>query len=294
MQVTALPDVGSAFREWVGDTSAQGFTAPGGAAVQTFTVDEDKFAVAVFGSQFPFRLVNSASNSGRAVYYSSGVLIAPGELVTLYGNEIGPPSPISAAVMNGALSTPAGGVRVLFDGRAAPIVFASANQINAVVPGVVGSTSSTTLVQLERNGVTQARFTVSAGDVQPALFTADGSGTGQVAALNQDGSYNGPGRPAGHGSVVVLYATGAGLLASSLPDGAITGATPIPIKAPVYVRVGKLPAEVLYAGSAPGLVNGVIQVNVRLPGELVGGPAVPIQLLAGPYRSQIGATIAVQ
>ncbi len=294
VQVTALPDAGSAFREWVGDASTQGFTAAGGAAVQTFIMDEDKFAVAVFASQFPFRLVNSASNSGRAVYYGSGVLVAPGELVTLYGNGIGPPAPANGVVVNNALSTSAGGVRVLFDGRPAPVVYASANQINAVVPGVVGSTSSTTLVQLERNGVTQVRFTVSAGDVQPALFTADGSGTGQVAALNQDGLYNGPNTPAEHGSVVALYATGAGLLASDVADGAIMGSTLVRTRAPVYVRVGKLPAEVLYAGSAPGLVNGVIQVNVRLPGELIGGPAVPIQLLAGPYRSQIGATIAVR
>jgi uncharacterized protein (TIGR03437 family) len=50
----------------------------------------------------------------------------------------------------------------------------------------------------------------------------------------------------------------------------------------------------LGAGSTPRLVNGVIQLNVRLPAELIGDPAVPIQLLAGPYRSQMGATIAVQ
>lgn len=37
----------------------------------------------------------------------------------------------------------------------------------------------------------------------------------------------------------------------------------------------------MYAGSAPQLVNGMLQVNVRLPAELIGGSAVPIQLVVG-------------
>ena len=62
----------------------------------------------------------------------------------------------------------------------------------------------------------------------------------------------------------------------------------------MYVRVEKLPAPVLCAGSAPGLVNGVLQVNVQLPRELLGSPAVPIQLIVGAYASPVGTTVAVQ
>ena len=65
-------------------------------------------------------------------------------------------------------------------------------------------------------------------------------------------------------------------------------------KAPVYARVGKLPAQVLYAGTAPSLVNGALQVNILLPKELIGGPAIPIQISVGSYTSPPGTTLAVK
>jgi len=66
------------------------------------------------------------------------------------------------------------------------------------------------------------------------------------------------------------------------------------LKAPTYVRVGKLPADLNYAGSIPTLVNGVLLVQIRLPQGLLGGPAIPIQLIFGNYSSPPGTTIAVQ
>jgi uncharacterized protein (TIGR03437 family) len=60
------------------------------------------------------------------------------------------------------------------------------------------------------------------------------------------------------------------------------------------VRLGKLPAQIQYAGSAPWLVNGVIQVNVWIPNELIGDPAVPVQLIIGDCSSPPGTTIAVK
>ena len=65
-------------------------------------------------------------------------------------------------------------------------------------------------------------------------------------------------------------------------------------RAPVYARVGKLPAQILYVGTAPGLVNGALQINIQLPKELIGGPAVPIQISVGNYTSPPGTTFAVK
>ncbi len=90
----------------------------------------------------------------------------------------------------------------------------------------------------------------------PGFFTSDGSGTGQAAAINHDGSLNRPSRPAAPASVIVLYATGAGITSRPVAEGQVIDPTLYYPSAPVYVRVGKLPAEVLYAGSAPQLVNG--------------------------------------
>jgi uncharacterized protein (TIGR03437 family) len=65
-------------------------------------------------------------------------------------------------------------------------------------------------------------------------------------------------------------------------------------RAPVFARVGNLPALIQYVGTAPGLVNGALQVNILLPKELIGGPAIPIQISVGSYTSPPGTTLAVK
>jgi uncharacterized protein (TIGR03437 family) len=150
------------------------------------------------------------------------------------------------------------------------------------------------VVRTEYNGVQSVPFSIGIVDSAPALFTANASGTGQIAALNQDYSVNSPSRPADPNTVVQLYATGGGPWTESIPDGQITGSHLVGLRAPVYARVGKLPAEILYAGTAPGLVNGALQINILLPKELIGGPAIPIQISVGNYTSPPGATLAVK
>lgn len=53
-------------------------------------------------------------------------------------------------------------------------------------------------------------------------------------------------------------------------------------------------AEVLYAGGAPGLVAGVLQVNVRVPQAVTPGSAEPVVLVIGNAASQSGLTMAVR
>ena len=150
------------------------------------------------------------------------------------------------------------------------------------------------MVRTEYNGAQSAGLSVSAAPTAPGLFTANASGTGQIAALNQDYSVNSQARPAGPNTVVQLYATGGGAWTEAIPDGQITGSHLVAPQALVFARVGKLPAQVLYVGTAPGLVNGALQINILLPKELIGGPAVPIQISVGTYTSPPGTTLAVQ
>jgi uncharacterized protein (TIGR03437 family) len=84
-------------------------------------------------------------------------------------------------------------------------------------------------------------------------------------------------------------------------DGAITTGTvdnlPRPV-APVTVRVNGqevAPADILYAGSAPGIIAGVMQINIRLSPTLnITGPAqVPVEIAVGGVASQSGVTVAV-
>jgi uncharacterized protein (TIGR03437 family) len=59
---------------------------------------------------------------------------------------------------------------------------------------------------------------------------------------------------------------------------------------PVRVTVGGVEAELLYAGAAPGLVNGVVQGNVKTP---VSAPAgeVEVRLGVGDAASRVGTTV---
>jgi uncharacterized protein (TIGR03437 family) len=62
---------------------------------------------------------------------------------------------------------------------------------------------------------------------------------------------------------------------------------------PVTATVGGLPATVIYAGSAPGFVTGVMQVNVQIPANAASG-AQPLIITVGNTPSQAGVTVAVQ
>src|ERR1035438_10348662 len=168
-----------------------------------------------------------------------------------------PPASLTTAQLDasGNIATLLAGTRVLFDGVPSPMIYTSFTQVSAVVPfAVTGKTS--TVVRTEYNGVQSGGLTIGATDSAPALFTANASGTGQVAAHNQDGiTPNSPSSPADPNSVVVLYATGGGPWTESIPDGQIMGSHLVAPKAPVFARVGKLPAQILYVGSAPALVR---------------------------------------
>lgn len=285
VQITATPAAGSFFRYWLGDPT-------GGNPSISVTMDQQKMATAYFNSINSILVTSALSYVANPVFNQTGAGVAPGELVSVFGNNIGPSSFTSGQLDSGKFTTLLAGVQVAFSGVAAPIIFAAPNQINAVVPA--GLSGATTLVVSTKNGALTGSVGVNLDATAPALATADTSGRGPIAALNQDGSFNSAAHPAARGSVMTLYATGGGQWANPFPDGQAAGNDLVVPVAPVQVRVGKLPAKVLYAGTAPGLVNGVLQVNVQLPDELLGGSAIPIQLIAGDLASPPFTTIAAQ
>ncbi len=218
--------------------------------------------------------------------------IAPGEIVTIYGSGLGPAQPAQYQSGSGAAAgTQLGGVSVLFNGIFAPVLYASATQVTAVVPyGVSGQSvpvvaSYQSLITLS----TSAPLAASA----PALFTADSSGLGQAVAANQDGSSNGALRPAPAGNPITLYATGEGQTSPAGVDGKpVTAPQPRPVL-PVSVTIGGLPATLQSAVEVAGSV-GVMQVTVVVPGGVQPGSAVPVVLQVGSASSPPGVTIAVR
>ena len=93
--------------------------------------------------------------------------------------------------------------------------------------------------------------------------------------------------------MIVLYGTGEGRTDPPGANGQIVKSVSGKPVAPLSVQVGGLDADVLYAGSAPGQVAGLLQVNVRLPAG-VGSGLVPVVLNAGGSASQPGVMLAVQ
>jgi len=137
--------------------------------------------------------------------------------------------------------------------------------------------------------------TLTVSPAVPGLFTADNSGTGQAAALNQDGSFNNADTPAAPGDIVVLFGTGAGQTRPGGRDGRISGdGAPVgELTQEVKATIDGAPAEVLYGGPAPGLVEGVLQVNVRIqPGARSGN--LPATITVGGKPTQAGVTVAVR
>jgi uncharacterized protein (TIGR03437 family) len=141
--------------------------------------------------------------------------------------------------------------------------------------------------------------TVFVNAATPGIFTLDSSGTGTAAVLNQDGSVNSKTNPAAAGSVISLFVTGTGATLPGLPDGSLAPLEP-PFPLPATLpgaSVDGLPAQVLYAGPAPGEIYGLTQINVQLPATLPAGtvPVTITQIPAIPaFTSQTGAVIWIQ
>jgi uncharacterized protein (TIGR03437 family) len=225
--------------------------------------------------------------------------IAPGEIVTLKGSGFGPAQLVSArAGSDGFYPTQLSGTSVQFNGVAAPLLYTSATQVAAVAP--YGVTGPAVQVTVTYQGQTSVPATIQVFAAAPGLFTADGTGAGQAAAINQDGTINSASNPAPLGSVISLYATGGGQTSPAGVDGQLSAAPLAGQSLPVQVSIGQQiilsTAQLQYAGPAPGEIAGLMQINVPIPLGLKPGSAVPVAIFVGDAlsSSQSNVTIAVR
>jgi uncharacterized protein (TIGR03437 family) len=227
-------------------------------------------------------VANAASNAGEAV--------SPGDLIVIYGFGLGPNTLVANTPVAGVYGTSLAGTTVSINSVAAPLLYTSSTQVAAVVPYSVNGAEATVVVTY--NGQALVPFTTTLSLSSPALFTASGAGTGQAAAVNQDGSINGASHPANAGSILSLYMTGGGQTNPGGQDG-LVAAVPLPISTlAVTVTIGGQAAYVSYSGGAPGTIAGVWQLNVEVPSGLAAG-SVPVQVTVGGVSSPAGVTVAV-
>ncbi len=219
--------------------------------------------------------------------------VAPGELFSIFGMALGASPAGFTLDAQGSLPTSLNGTQVLVNGRPAPLLYASTNQINAIVPYEVGESGAAT-VQVVSNGLSSATWGVPVAPSAPAIFAADSSGVGQAAVLNQNTSLNGASNPAAVGTTIQIFATGGGQTAPASITGTLAGGSLDTTALPVTVTIGGANAPVTYHGSAPGEVAGILQVNAVVPSGITPGPAVPLIITVGGRQSQSGVTIAVR
>jgi len=217
-------------------------------------------------------IVNSAS-------YTAGP-IATGELISIFGQNLAPTT-AAANVVNNKFPTVIGNVKVLISSVEAPLLAVSPMQINVVVPFILGGRDTAT-VQVFVDSVPSSPVQVPMAPASAGLFTADQSGKGQGAILNQDASVNSMTNPAVRGAAVSIYGTGAGGFNPPLSDGYLDLSLPYGLFSnSASVTIGGENAPVQYAGGAPYLIDGAFQVNAIVPADIAAGAADVIVTING-------------
>jgi uncharacterized protein (TIGR03437 family) len=227
----------------------------------------------------------------NAANYVAGK-VSSGEIIVIFGKDFGPAALAGMQLANGMVATETGETRVLFDGVAAPMVYAVNGQISCVVPYEVAGKTTTQMV-VEYKKVKGPAVAVPVVEAVPGLFSINSSGTGPGAFLNEDGTVNTAGNPLERSKIAVFYGTGEGQTTpggiSGLPATAVF---PKPVL-PVTVTIGGKNAEVIYAGAAPYMVAGAIQINAKVPTDIPAGNA-EVVIKVGNNTSQAGVTLAVK
>lgn len=195
--------------------------------------------------------------------------VAPGQLVALFGTNIGSDPAVATQAQDGFIPTAVGNLTVTFNGLRAPILYSSTGQINAQVPYEVASQSSVQMQISDGSLIASRDFTVA--PIQPSVFVNAGYASCQgtitnwqlAVALNADGTVNSCSNPAVSGSTVTLFLNGLGLAGGTPASGAVAPSPATLINPPFNVS-GTTSAE-----SVPGTINGVWSVRVEVT------PAIP-------------------
>lgn len=244
----------------------------------------------VLGSVAPPSAISSMYNAAGG----QTAAIAPGEIVSITGQTVGPAPLVSGALpLTGSLGTTLGTTIVTFNNLPAPVLYTSGTLTNVIVPyGVAGSTSAS--VVLKTGTQTTAAFTIPVTASVPGVFATNDGGTGQAVVLNQDGTVNTTANPAAKGAVVVLFATGEGAVNPAGQDGLVISTDLLhePLL-PVALTIGGISAQVLYAGSAPGSVAGIMEVEAIVPASAASGSDA-VLLTVGTASSQTNVTLSVK
>ncbi len=230
----------------------------------------------------PDLIVNAASLAG-------GGVVAPGELVSIFGTNLGPNTPVEATTPSLPLTL--GGTTASFNQFQLPIRYASKYRVDVQVPYALGIPGDGWF-SVQYGGATSNGVNRSIVTARPGLFTINRSGLGQLDATNADGTANRD-QPAARGTEITVYASGLGVTVPMLTEGQAPPANPpAQVYNPVTASVGGLQATVTQAFLTPDK-PGLYTVKIMIPNNLaVGNADVIISTVSN--SSQDGAYIRVR
>ena len=221
----------------------------------------------------------------NAASYQLGASLAPGSLVSIFGLRLADSTESASAL---PLPSQLGSTRVVLAGRPLPLVFASPNQVNALVPYDLSVNALHQLV-VRRGSALSIPEPVNILSTQSGVFTKNltGQGEGIVVVAYGDGTQAlaGKDNPVKAGDVLVLYCTGLGDVEPRAIAGSPIPVTPLSrVVEPVKVTIGGVPAPVAFAGLTPGF-TGLYQINLVVPGGIPPGEQAPLVLSQGDRAS---------
>ncbi len=253
----------------------------------TFTVTQAAAPSATAPTITNGGIINAASYMPASM--EAGAL-ARGSFFTIFGTNLGPSQYQSQTTY--PLNTTLGDVSVKITRGSTTVsaymVFASANQINAILPS--NAPTGDVQVVVTYRGTASQSSPAKVVDTNFGIFsTASGRGPGiiqnyvspTVLPLNTRTATAKPGQ------VAVLLGTGLGPINAPDYQAPPVGDLPVPVQ--VFVA-GKL-ATKTYSGRMPD-VAGVDQINFQVPADAPSGCYVPVQIKAGNLYSNI-VTMAI-
>ena len=216
-------------------------------------------------AEFPTAHASAGCLAHSGTLQSSG--IAPGTVMTIFGDHLGPASGESFTLQEGRVPFTLAGLSITVDGMPAPVLYAQDHQVNFVAPFALRTDGVRVPICVTANAASSCLYARTVPNAAGFFYVNN-----QIAAINQDGTINSPDHPAHAGSYVSLYFTGAGRLDGSTIDGGIAG---LPVQQIVNANVSSdfsfspgcsaCRTEVLFVGAVPTLIYGANVAIVRVP-----------------------------
>jgi uncharacterized protein (TIGR03437 family) len=254
---------------WTPDGTQRGahqinFTAIDSAGVKasaSVTVQVDSGEPMVTG------IVNAASRSREAA-------CSPGAIATIEGRWLTDGAAVSDA---SGSSMELAGTKVWANGATVPILSASATELDILCPDSLPGSDIRLVVQTGHGVAAPVRTT--AHSATPAIFSLDGSGTGQGWVLRDSTdtnsvamvrNYRVSGQPAISGEQLLVYATGVGHLTN------------------VSVQIGEYIVPAAAINSVPNH-PGLYQIVVSVPATVMQTDDLPLSLSGDSLEGRISA-----